>query len=152
MLTEILLAAGAETANPSGATSLALSFAGALAGSAVTAAVALRRDKKSRKAESQKMALYDLQDSAIEYENVLREVVDGLITPPQVLALDMAKARLDATVDRVDSSVMQSRCDAWRQEAEWYYLEADEGTQHGLQDAWAKLRRTIAYELRQRDA
>jgi hypothetical protein len=150
VLTE-LLGAAAESSGMS-TSSVLLPFVGALAGSSLAAFVALRRDTKSRKQDSQRAALYELQDNALVYEGLLRATQGGVTTRKQGLALDTAKGRLEASLDRVDSSTMKGRCDTWRQQAEWFHLQADEGTQHGLDNAWQLLRSAIAHELRSRDA
>ncbi|KQX74489.1 hypothetical protein [Aeromicrobium sp. Root472D3] len=150
MLTDLLSAASENS--DVGGSSVLLPFLGALVGSSLTAFVALRRDTKARKHDSQRAALYELQDNALVYEGLLRAVQGGLTTREQGLALDTAKGRLEASLDRVDSSIMKGRCDTWRQQAEWFHLEADEGTVHGLDAAWTSLRSAIAHELRSRDA
>lgn len=147
--------AGPAPPNPagSGLTTALVGVAGLLLGSLIAGGFRLAGDKEARRADSQRAALYALQDGASSLRKQLRSYGRGLPHPSQEVtdALDDTNGRFDLLIDRVLCSQVQEQARAWREVAEPYWTgDADVGMSTE-NDAWLLLSKFVGQEIRRLD-
>lgn len=132
-----------------------------LIGSLIVAAGAgwakLATERTARRSESQRVALYALQDGALEFRQAVEAFGNGTEADPDVLAdktraLDLASGRLDILRDRVKDIHATRFTTDWKRLAERFFAGSSETPQHREQLAWDYMCGAIKTALRNNDA
>lgn len=126
----------------------AFGFAGVILGSIVAALFTARREKVARRVQSQREALYELQEAALTLRRAL-EVYDPDANDTEATeALDDAAGKLEMIKHRIICETIRDRVDDWTKVAQPYYTGDETVTFAQTDAAWKQLQIDIGKELR----
>lgn len=121
---------------------------GALFGAFVSAWATARRDHLSRHHESQRAALYALQDGALELRRALQVYGRSGPTPQNTQSMDDAHGRLDLLMHRIEDHDVREDADQWRDLAQRFFLDDPDITVTVEDTAWQRVHHAIGLALR----
>lgn len=122
-----------------------IGFLGIIVGSMWSSA----RERRGRKEESQRAALYALQDASLAARKAIRAY--GEVPVPsrkQQDRLDDATAKFQALEHRILCETVRQRCQAWLPAAQSHYSGDPETTFAMENEHWSRLQESIGVELR----
>lgn len=129
----------------------AIGLAGVLLGSIIAALFTARRERVARREESQRKALYELQEAALTLRRALEGYdpdAHGAKTTEATEALDDAAGKLEMIKHRIICETVRDRVDDWAKVAQAYYLGDQSVTFAQTDAAWKQLQIDIGKELR----
>ncbi len=153
LLTWRVLAAAGEPSSPTQGVdpwfAPTIGLVGVVAGAFVVGWLTSRRERVARRQESQRAALYALQEAAHRLRLAL-EAYGRAEEPSKKLtkALDDATGQLQITKHRIVCETVRSRVDDWYAVAYPYYLNDQEVTLAQTDKAWDQLQFDVGIELR----
>lgn len=127
-----------------------IGLAGVLCGSMITAWFASSREQRARREESQRAALYELQEASLSARKALRTYGVALPSPTRELvnALDDATSRFEILQERLLCSVVRERATNWLRTARSFYTGDPAVTFTSENNAWTLLQGGVGEELR----
>jgi type II secretory pathway pseudopilin PulG len=123
---------------------------GVLCGSLIAAWMASARERRARREESQRAALYELQEAALSARKSLRTYGKGLPTPSQKLreGMDDATSRFEILQERLLCETVRARAIDWLSTARRFHSGYPEVSFTHENDAWTLLQTGVGQELR----
>lgn len=127
-----------------------MGLGGVLAGALIFAWFAAARETRARREESQRAALYELQEAALSARKRLRTYGDALPHPPSKLEerMDDATSRFEILQQRLLCSIVRERATGWLSTARSFYAGDPAVTFKHENDAWVLLQTGVGEELR----
>jgi len=123
-----------------------IGLTGVLVGALIAGWLAARRERTARREESQRSALYDLQEAALALRRALSAYDSA--RPKTTRALDEATGRLEVLKHRILCETVRDRVDAWRPLAVGYYSGDPAVSISQEEAAWDQLQVDVGVELR----
>ena len=123
---------------------------GVICGSLIAAWLASARERRARREESQRAALYELQEAALSARKSLRTYGEGLPTPPRELqeGMDDATSRFEILQERLLCTTVRERAIDWLKTARRFHSGFPEVSFTHENDAWTLLQTGVGEELR----
>jgi hypothetical protein len=123
---------------------------GVLCGSFIAAWFASSRERRARREESQRAALYDLQEAALGARKILRTYGQALPNPLRELGegMDDATSSFETRQQRLLSLTVRERATTWLNTARSFYAGDPAVTFSNENDTWTLLQAAVGKELR----
>jgi hypothetical protein len=121
-----------------------IAVAGVVVGALIAGGVRLVGDQVARRAESQRQAVYQVQEAALDLRSALRGYGSDGARPTAASenAIDLANGKLDLLVHRINETSLRLTVDDWRKLAELYSVGDPFVTNLMEENAW----KTIHYQ------
>ena len=126
----------------------AFGFAGVVLGSIIAALFTAHRERVARREESQREALYELQEAALTLRRALEVYDPDADDSDATEALDDAAGKLEMIKHRIICETVRDRVDDWAKVAQPYYTGDETVTFAQTVAAWSQLQVDIGIELR----
>jgi hypothetical protein len=121
---------------------------GVIVGAVITAWGTAWREKVARREESQREALYALQNVLLEYRRSLERYKERGPTTKTTARVEDARGRVELTKYRILCEIVRTRVDNWRALAEGYFSGDPDVTLSQESKAWDQLHEDIGKELK----
>lgn len=121
-----------------------IAVAGVIVGALIAGGVRLVGDQVARRADSQREAVYEVQDASLVLRSALRGYGSDGARPTAAteFAVDLANGKLDLLINRVNDPIVRSAVAHWRKLAELYSVGDPDVTNSDEEIAW----RTVHYQ------